>query len=219
MLGYWRDECIQKIVWNADLAADVDYFFGCSPIPHGTDCLQVLECWKYEGVTEVSTGNNYRHLNLNDVSQSNSDPSKWHNEFEERLQCWLSRFNKYEALKPEGAGKLQGGLRLVMCDRPNMLPGMTISRNAFEKVESAFDLHDATLPAFFDHDGSFMLQKTTDEGGATTKIHIVVKAVQKVEISNCLLSLTYNVASGWTDAFIRGDGILFKRRTDRVYGK
>lgn len=117
-------------------------------------------------------------------------------------------------------GTLRGGIRLVLCDRPNKIPGMTMSRSAFEAIERAFGLHPATLPTFFLQGGasSSFIEK---EPGTDTigRIRIVAKACQKAEIANYLLSLSHNVATGWTEALICGDGAIFNRPEDARYGR
>lgn len=89
----------------------------------------------------------------------------------------------------------------------------------FEAIENDFDLHAATLPAFTDNGGCFSLFSHRDSDGNLQKLHIVVKSVQKVEITNCLISLTYDVASRWTNAFACGDGLILETPSDETYGK
>ena len=96
---------------------------------------------------------------------------------------------------------------------------MTLSRYAFEAIETRFDLHESTLPAFFTHEGSYsQLVPYKSESVDIKRLHLVVKATQKVEIANYLLSLCYDTSTGWTYAFICGDGVLYPRREDRSYG-
>lgn len=54
--------------------------------------------------------------------------------------------------------------------------------------------------------------------GALRRIHVVIKAAQKVEVANYLLSLSFDATSGWTDALICGDGVVRKREQDRDHG-
>ena len=100
-----------------------------------------------------------------------------------------------------------------------MTPGMTISRTSFELIESAFKLPIATLPAFVLVSGVCSENITHDpKTGAINRLSIVVKANQKVEIANYLLSLTHDFVTGWTTAFICGDGVIQLRGCDRTYG-
>ncbi|OCT47605.1 hypothetical protein CLCR_03626 [Cladophialophora carrionii] len=213
LLGYRRHECINQIHWDLDRtiadanlsSLDREHFQ-----PYAVNCLEILECWSYDGVTTVKRDHNFRLMRLDDGSQQVKP-----DEFKARLERWLKRQGQYQPLKPKGAGTLKGGIRLVMCDRPNAAARMTISRDAFEAIEAEFHLHEATLPAFLKEAGSLLMHRVNGQNEETTKVQIVLKVVQHMEISNCLLSLTYDVASNWTDAFICGDGIIFERICDR----
>ena len=122
-------------------------------------------------------------------------------------------------LPPSGAGKLRGGLRLVLCDRPNMTPGMTISKHAYEQIHRAFGLHDATLPAFFTVGGAFSsFLDRKPRAGTPPALRVVVRATQKVEIANWTLSLRHDLETGWTYAFLCGEGVIHDRPVDAVYG-
>lgn len=96
---------------------------------------------------------------------------------------------------------------------------MTISRSSFELVESTWHLHPATLHSFFLVSGTCSNYATYDpQTGAISRISVVIKANQKVEIANYLLSLTHDFGTGWTNALICGDGAIQLRDCDRVYG-
>ena len=116
-------------------------------------------------------------------------------------------------------GTLQGGIRLLICDRPNMHPGMTISRRSFETIESAFRLPASTLPSFFLNTGACSKYTTYDPvTSVMSQLSLVVKATQKVEIANYLLSMSHDFTTGWTTAFICGDGAIKPRNCDVTYG-
>lgn len=100
-----------------------------------------------------------------------------------------------------------------------MNPNSSIRRETFEIIESKFDLHPSTLPSFLTLSGVFSRYITLDSNtNVASKISIVVKAPQKVEIANYLLSMTYNFATGWTTGFLCGDGAVRPRSFDNVYG-
>ena len=218
MFDYWRTKAIADVQWATPHISDTDELFD----RYRLNSVRVLECWRYEGVDEVQRDRNSRILDLIDGSLCRSKPAKGRAEqdqFESTLQRWLDRREEYAIATPDGAGPLRGGFRLVMCDRTVMQRKMiTISRKAFEVIEGRFGLHGGTLPAFVDNGATFFMERSTDENGRLLKLQIVVKAVQKKEISNCTLSLTYNVATRWTDAFICGGGTLFEKRDDAKYG-
>lgn len=142
------------------------------------------------------------------------DPSR----FDECFGKWLRQEEPFAALRPEGAGSLRAELRLAVCDRPLMNHGMTIRKEIFEAIENEFELHDATMPAFVDDGGCFSLFTALDEAGKVCRLHIVVKAVQKVEITNCLMSLTYTVSRRRTNAFACGDSLILGQGSDEIYG-
>ncbi|MCJ1334218.1 hypothetical protein MMC10_010925 [Thelotrema lepadinum] len=100
-----------------------------------------------------------------------------------------------------------------------MTPGMAMSRSAFETVEHAFGLHSATITALFRQRGvhsSFVEKKPgSDE---VRRLRIVVKATQKLDIGNYLLSLSYDVSTGWINALICGYGMLHEREEDKFFG-
>ena len=197
------------------------------PFPVDDECfrlykqsfIKILECWNFEGMTDVCKGKNVRLVTLQDGKEQTPGGNDPQVSFEESLRHCLARQGEYMVKAPQNAGRLLGGVRLVMCDRPNLVPRMTMSRSAFEDIEREFDLHVTTLPALLDDSGSFFWDKTTDQDGKIMKIQIVLKVIQNIEISNCLLSLTYDVATGLTNALICGDGVLFERECDNEFGE
>jgi hypothetical protein len=211
--AYRRHECIKQIHWDGDkILADANL----SPLdrdhfqPYVANCVEMLECWSYDGVTTVRRDHNFRLIRLEENNHQGKP-----DEFEASLRSCLKRQGQYKALKPKEAEALRGGIRLVMCDRLNAAARMTINRDAFEAIEAELHLHEETLPAFLREAGSFVMQKVKGTDGETTEVQIVLKVAQHMEIANCLLSLRYNVARNWTDAFICGDGIIFERMCDR----
>jgi hypothetical protein len=96
---------------------------------------------------------------------------------------------------------------------------MTISRASFELVESMFGLSPATIPSFFHHSGVFSKHITKEtQDDPNHRVSIVMKAHQKVEVANYLLSLTHDFKSGWTTGFLCGDGAIGHREPHRQYG-
>lgn len=83
-----------------------------------------------------------------------------------------------------------------------------MSPASFQLIEDGFKLPAATLQAAFQNEGvcsrRFVYFPGTRE---VNRIEILVKAAQKVDIANYLLSLSYEVSTGSTTAFILGDGI------------
>ncbi|RMZ75217.1 hypothetical protein DV737_g5414, partial [Chaetothyriales sp. CBS 132003] len=86
-----------------------------------------------------------------------------------RFDAWLKQEAPDQQLQPlrENARLLGGGLRVVLCDRPDMHPGMSIGESSCAKVESCFDLHPATIGAFFLHEGSYSVFTSNDSSSST----------------------------------------------------
>ena len=96
---------------------------------------------------------------------------------------------------------------------------MTMSQRSYEAIEKAFSLHVATLPCFCAKQGvEYSTVERDPKSGKAQRIFITAKVTQKIEISNDLLSLSYDVQTGWTYAFICGDGLIHDRWGDRHFG-
>lgn len=215
-----RDEIINRpeFLWKTFDPAD-EYYDDPYRSLEIADSINTLECWDYEDTDDVERDQYVRFLEAGDVRQFGPDDNENPAFFNERFEKWLQHEGDFAPLLPSGAGVLRGGLRMALCDRPLMLHGMTIRKTMFEAIEKDFDLHDATLPAFTNNGGCFSIFCQRDRSGDLRKLQVVVKSVQKVEITNCLISLTYDVANRWTDAFACGDGLILESHSDETYGK
>lgn len=205
MLRHRRNECIELIAWRTLNERD--------NVPDG---IRTLECWYYDGVEAKDQP--IRRLDLCDTTKYPEERTEWQAAFHQRLESWLSRKGDNEVLKPSTARGVQGGLRLLMFERRVMESSMTLTRDAFETIESHFGLHDATLPAFLDHGGSFLFQTRKYQDGRVAQIQLVIKLRHLLPVGGCLFSLNYNVESKWTDAFICGDGVVRDRWYDSTHG-
>lgn len=113
------------------------------------------------------------------------------------------------------SGDLQGVIRILICDRSNMYPAVGISEKSFLRVEEAFHLLPATIPSLFQHEGLWFKHISyNSDSGEVERVDFVIKAVQKVEVANYLLSLSHHVPTGVTTAFICGDGVMTPRYFD-----
>jgi hypothetical protein len=113
---------------------------------------------------------------------------------------------------------LQGGTRLIFCDRPGMTLGLSMSERAYKAVEAKFNLHPATLSALCHTNGSFAHFVVRDPHRQAQHLQMVVKVHQKVEIANYALSMSHNIQTGWTTAMICGHGAVRPRSCDDYYG-
>jgi hypothetical protein len=198
-----REHYLDRIAWSNEDRA------GC------VNCIAALDCWKYdncEGKYRLTTLANLPCL---------LPPNDQILEVEKNVTGWLHQTAAFEPLSnQQSSGRIEGGIRLIMCERENHRPSMTMSRQVYEKVEQQFELHPTTLPALFMHGGLYV--KYLERDSATdqpTKLRIVVKAAQKVEVANYLLSLTYDFSTRWTTAIICGDGVVSARPRDSPYGQ
>jgi hypothetical protein len=210
-----RRECMDAIEWASryNPASDSDLynpeFFN----------VKTVDCWYLEDQAGAVNKPQVRVQHFNTLPIARDNGTDQEVRLEGNLASWLQKRAPYEIPDPDPGLRRRTCLRLVMCDRNNMIPQTTISREAYQGVEAAFDLHAATLPAFHDNGGRFSMHESRDSNGNLKKIYIIVKAVQKVEIANCLLSLTYDVASKEINAFLCGDGIIVPRRCDAEVGQ
>ncbi|KAB8360875.1 hypothetical protein FH972_024609 [Carpinus fangiana] len=205
MLEDSREASLRDLYWSTNLTGR--YAF---------DSLTCIECEQYLGVDVPLEGRNYRLTTLAHQARHATVSSGI---VEQRLQDWLERKNTYEPLlAPDGAQQRIGGLRVLLCDRPNMTAGMTMSEAAFRLIERSFELDVSTLPSMFFHNGSQRLFFRRDSTNQVKAICLVIKFTQKVEISNCLVSLTHDISTGFTNALICGDGMTFNRPCDELVG-
>jgi hypothetical protein len=85
-----------------------------------------------------------------------------------------------------------------VCHEPSLLP----------THRARFNLPAATLQAAFQNEGVCSRRFVYFPGTRKVKrIETLIKAAQKVDIANCLLSLSHEVSTGSTTAFILGDGV------------
>lgn len=211
LLGPWRADILKRVEW--------DIYESPWYLPHGVRHgarVKTLECWKYEGETAACEGKNWRQKDLDSSTFDNTEINNGI-DFDTRLQRWLTREAENEALKSEGAGELQGGLRLIVCDRPQGLSlGIGMSRHTFQQIEEVFKLHDTTIPSTFSNLASQSMHRSTDDDGVT-RTHIVIKAMPGTASRSYLLSLTYNETTHWTDAFVCGFGMVFDTIFDESF--
>lgn len=85
---------------------------------------------------------------------------------------------------------------------------MRMPRSAYEHLEAVFHLSPATLSSFCLHSGSFSSHSVHKSGdqGQQQRLNLVLKVPQKIQIANYILSLSHHIQSGWTTAFICGEG-------------
>lgn len=86
---------------------------------------------------------------------------------------------------------------------------LSVTRDTFVKVETAFRLSKTTAPALFNSSGVLSRFSEYDPVSKKPKrIRIVVKSKQKVGVGNWLCSLCHEYATGSTDALICSEGML-----------
>ncbi|KAL4746205.1 hypothetical protein BDW72DRAFT_197898 [Aspergillus terricola var. indicus] len=155
--------------------------------------LYYLETWRYPEVESPT------HWNIRDGFLEGF-----------QVEDWLNQRGEFSPPIPpaEVGNGSRGGIRLLGCDYhlfPKTCVGM--SHEAFGLVESRFHLHPATLPALEVATGTFSRHFDSRTHGGK-RISIILKAPQKYEIGNYMLSLTYDMSSRWTTALLAGESIV-----------
>ena len=121
---------------------------------------------------------------------------------------------------PGNGEKPSGGFRLLLCERPwQSPPALQLSYASFQRVEEFFDLSPATLPSLFKYAGvHYRSYKRHAHSNRVESLKVIVKATQKVEISDVLLSLSHNSDTQWTTAILCGRGVVGRQSLDDTYG-
>ncbi|TVY51394.1 hypothetical protein LCER1_G005876 [Lachnellula cervina] len=178
-------------------------FFSGSVASGSSDELQVVEMWKYAGAKKVKEGKNFRHASLPD----------------HEVELWLAGEEKWKPLAPSAGAVLEGGIRLLFCERVNFRPpGFGMSREAYLAVEREFELPQGTLDAAFDYGGKFFKKFQYSTDNTLEKISFLLKAPQKMPIANYLLALSHNISTGMTTALIHEAPIVYTtQRRHRDY--
>ncbi|ERF74519.1 hypothetical protein EPUS_03957 [Endocarpon pusillum Z07020] len=137
------------------------------------------------------------------------------------LDAWLMQRGPFEHPGAPGNGeKPSGGFRLLLCERPwQSPPALQMSYASFERVEEVFDLSPATLPSLFKYAGvHYRSYKRHAHSNKVESLKMIVKATQKVEISDALLSLSHTFDTQWTTAILCGRGFVVRQNIDDSYG-
>ncbi|RMZ83917.1 hypothetical protein DV737_g1521, partial [Chaetothyriales sp. CBS 132003] len=125
----------------------------------------------------------------------------------EALEDWLSenvRFSK-PGFEPEW-GTLQGGFRLLICDRSLACPPHVMcSQSQMLMISQSFDLAPETVPSLGQILGAYGVHYQIASNGANS-IQIVIQSFQKGELGNWTLSLRHNLETSWTHALAMWTG-------------
>ncbi|KAL4864917.1 hypothetical protein BDV12DRAFT_158175 [Aspergillus spectabilis] len=150
--------------------------------------LFFLEAWNFPNVS-TATSWNFRTGFLDNL----------------QIEEWLHQAGSFAApIPPLDVGSAHGGIRLLACDYTLFKKvSLGISREAFDLVEARLDLHPATLPSLEVATGTFSKHVNT-----RSRISIILKAPQKYEIGNHMLSLAHDPSTGWTTALLAGESIV-----------
>ncbi|RMZ88456.1 hypothetical protein DV736_g4312, partial [Chaetothyriales sp. CBS 134916] len=152
---------------------------------HATNGFQYIEGRQYEKL---------RHCR--------ADVNFWTGRFaEEALEDWLGENGSFPKpdLEPEW-GTLQGGFRLLVCDRSLASPPQVMcSQSQMLMISRSFDLAPETVPSLGQILGSYGVHYQTASSGAKC-MQIIIKAFQKGELGDWTLSLRHRHDTSWTDA-------------------
>lgn len=168
--------------------------------------LHYIEAWHYPTMSTTCTALNFRQEPLLNDSE---------------LDAWLMQRGRFEHPEAPGNGeKPSGGFRLLLCERPwQSPPALQMSYASFKRVEEVFDLSPATLPSLFKYAGvHYRSYKRHAHSDKVESLKMVIKATQKVEISDALLSFSHSFDTQWTTAILCGRGFVVRQNIDDSYG-
>ncbi|KAE8399016.1 hypothetical protein BDV37DRAFT_275645 [Aspergillus pseudonomiae] len=112
-----------------------------------------------------------------------------------QLKEWLQQTGSFSIPSYPLSEQPTGGIRLLICNYTLFeRTSLGMSREDYNLVESMLALHPATLSALEVNGGMFS--------------PIILKAPQKYEIANYMLSLTHDTSSQWTTALLAGEDII-----------
>ncbi|OGM44744.1 hypothetical protein ABOM_007369 [Aspergillus bombycis] len=152
--------------------------------------FQFIEAWSFPNVNEV-TSCNFRHGCLE----------------KSQLKEWLQQTGNFSIPKLPLSEQPNGGIRLLICNYTLFeRASLGMSREDYDLVEAMLALHPATLPALEVSGGMFSRYSRSGQQGDQTSI--ILKAPQKYEIANYMLSLTHDTTSQWTTALLAGEDII-----------
>lgn len=103
-----------------------------------------------------------------------------------------------------------GGLRLIACDRISLHPPrIGMLEQTLDKLEETFHLHPATLQSLLSAAGTFSkhTDRDDDDPAKTKRVQVLLKVPQKYEIANYGLSISFDVHSRMTTAFLLGESV------------
>ncbi|QMW34944.1 hypothetical protein F9C07_2280560 [Aspergillus flavus] len=153
--------------------------------------FQFIEAWSFPNVNEVTSWN-FRHGCL-ESSQ---------------LKEWLQQTGKLSTPSYPLSEQPNGGIRLLICNYTLFeRVSLGMSREDYKLVEAGLALHPATLSALEVNGGMFS-RYSWYAGQQGHRRSIILKAPQKYEIANYMLSLTHDPASQWTTALLAGEDII-----------
>ncbi|KAB8256651.1 hypothetical protein BDV32DRAFT_153049 [Aspergillus pseudonomiae] len=152
--------------------------------------FQFIEAWSFPNVNEVTSWN-FRHGCLENL----------------QLKEWLQQTGSFSIPSYPLSEQPTGGIRLLICNYTLFeRTSLGMSREDYNLVESMLALHPATLSALEVNGGMFSRYSRTGQQGDRTSI--ILKAPQKYEIANYMLSLTHDTSSQWTTALLAGEDII-----------
>ncbi|KAE8164566.1 hypothetical protein BDV40DRAFT_298367 [Aspergillus tamarii] len=153
--------------------------------------FQFIEAWSFRNVNEVTSWN-FRHGCL-----ENS-----------QLKEWLQQTGDFSVPNYPLSKEPNGGIRLLICNYTLFeRASLGMSRDDYSLVEAMLGLHPSTLSALEVSGGMFSrYSKSTGQQGDRTSI--ILKAPQKYEIANYMLSLTHDTTLQWTTALLAGEDII-----------
>ncbi|KAF2096114.1 hypothetical protein NA57DRAFT_78886 [Rhizodiscina lignyota] len=148
-----------------------------------------------------------KYANIDDFSPSDFRYGKLK---DAEIAQWIEQSGRYQPTKASSGSKdVVGGLRILLCERAYGLK-FDLDLETYTTLESKFHLPAATIPTLANEAGTYSRHFTYDKSdiNKVTRIGIIIKMPQKREIANYGLSMSYDLDTGCTTAFIFASEIM-----------
>ncbi|GME27378.1 hypothetical protein BKCO1_3700078 [Neofusicoccum parvum] len=124
---------------------------------------------------------------------------------DDHVADWLDQRGPFCLRNPNRAAV--GGIRILVCEQRESDPlTFPLSRDSYLRVERHFHLSPATLPYFKNNGYSHTWRHST--AGGRNELVLVVKPPSNAPTSSAGLSLSHDLTTGITTAFVYGPGLL-----------
>lgn len=113
------------------------------------------------------------------------------------------------------------GIRMIICDHnPGNLLRLTVSKESFDRISDAFNLHPSTISTFELHSGTFarFIQYDKSDTSTVKSISLILNAPRNWEVAIYGLSLYHDVTTRTTFVFLTGEEVCQKWDNSEITG-